>query len=77
MEIVLDATYLGTKESAHEYLKEMFEFPEYYGCNLDALNDCLGEIANLKIYLENTDTAGEYFDRLIPIFEENAEVEFI
>ena len=33
------------KELIHEYLMEKFEFPSYYGKNLDALYDCLTDIA--------------------------------
>lgn len=43
--IELDAAELtGDKEKAHEYLKEVFRFADYYGKNLDALHDCLSEI---------------------------------
>ncbi len=28
----------------HAYLADELDFPDYYGCNLDALNDCLGDI---------------------------------
>jgi len=29
----------------HELLAKELNFPEYYGMNLDALHDCLGDIA--------------------------------
>lgn len=32
------------KEKGHDYLKEVLNFPDYYGKNLDALYDCLTEI---------------------------------
>lgn len=35
---------MTTKENAHEHIKERLRLPEWYGKNLDALNDCLGEI---------------------------------
>ena len=33
------------KQEAHEYLKERLMFADYYGHNLDALYDCLSEVA--------------------------------
>ena len=33
-EIILDARELVEKETAHTYLAELFEFPDYYGRNL-------------------------------------------
>jgi RNAse (barnase) inhibitor barstar len=48
-EFTLDLTKMTSQEKAHAYLKELLHFPEYYGANLDALNDCLGEITTPTI----------------------------
>lgn len=39
--IILDFSETNTYWELHEYLKEIFGLPEYYGHNLDALWDCL------------------------------------
>lgn len=39
--IKLDFNKYNTKEELHLYLKQQCQFPDYYGCNLDALYDCL------------------------------------
>ena len=44
-EIVLDGRKLSERRSAHAWLQKEFAFPEYYGANLDALNDCLSEVS--------------------------------
>ncbi len=44
MEIVLDARRFKGRSRAHAYLKEALRLPDYYGKNLDALYDCLGDI---------------------------------
>ena len=28
----------------HQALKRLLDLPDYYGCNADALNDCLAEL---------------------------------
>lgn len=44
------------KEKSHDYLKEVFDFPDYYGKNLDALYDCLTDIGvEMEIHLVNSD----------------------
>ena len=43
--IELDFSQCYSKEAVHVYLKEKFGFPDYYGNNLDALFDVLGDIA--------------------------------
>lgn len=42
--ITLDFTGIYNRDNLHQYLKEQFEFPEYYGENLDALHDELTSI---------------------------------
>lgn len=39
----LDGKRLSEPETAHPYLKELLELPDYYGMNADALYDCLTE----------------------------------
>lgn len=34
-----------TKKEIHRYIACKLGFPEYYGCNLDALYDCLTDLA--------------------------------
>ena len=43
--ITLEVENISGKEEMHKYLAEKFEFPDYYGGNLDALFECLTDIA--------------------------------
>ena len=61
MKIVLDAGRMTSKEEAHAYLKEILNFPEYYCNNLDALHDCLEEMTDVEIIVENEENAGNYY----------------
>jgi hypothetical protein len=40
-----DATRWSSEDDLHGHLKKELAFPEYYGRNLDALDECLGEMA--------------------------------
>lgn len=42
--LVIDFSSVKTYDELHDLLKEKFGFPEYYGKNLDALWDCIGEV---------------------------------
>lgn len=53
MRIIIDG-YLIEKEG-HKYLKEILDFPEYYGDNLDALYDCLTDIGTYTEIILNND----------------------
>ena len=61
MIIVLDASRMIDKETSHDYLKEVLGLPEYYGKNLDALHDCLEEMTDVEIVVENKENAGNYY----------------
>lgn len=39
--ITLDFTGIKTLWNLHEYFKSVFDLPDYYGHNMDALWDCL------------------------------------
>ena len=41
--IVLDGSKMTDRAALHGELKRKLKLPDYYGGNLDALNDCLGE----------------------------------
>lgn len=47
--VILDFREIIEKEDVsrheiHEYIAGRMDFPDYYGCNLDALYDCLTDI---------------------------------
>lgn len=43
--VYLDFSRCKDRREVHAYLKEQFDFPDYYGHNLDALRDVLEDIA--------------------------------
>lgn len=77
MTVILNARYLGEKEQAHEYLRKTFDFPPYYGNNLDALADCLGEYRDLRVIICNTEAAGEYLERVLRVFRDHTELKIV
>lgn len=69
MEYTLDADKMNDKKTAHEHMKEVFEFPDYYGMNLDALNDCLSAMNIETINIVNSDKGQLYFYSILDVFE--------
>ena len=43
MKLTIHCEHIKTNEGLHELLALLFDFPSYYGKNLDALYDCLSE----------------------------------
>ena len=73
-----DCDYLG---EVHNIIKEQLNLPEWYGCNLDALWDCLTGVmqtpANIEIVFKpekkSTLELSDEIQRIIEVFKEAAD----
>lgn len=75
--IILDGTEMTSRKSLHEYLAGTLSFPDYYGKNLDALNDCLREFCNgCELEIKNADIMkkelGSYAHSVLSVFSDVA-----
>lgn len=52
MEIFIDFTDLGDYEDFYSQLKERLVLPEFFGDNLDALNDAITGFVELPLHIE-------------------------
>lgn len=73
----LNGRRMDTREHAHSYLKKRLRLSPYYGNNLDALADCLGEIGvPTRIFLCNAaslrESLGDYGERMLRVFDDAA-----
>lgn len=73
MKVTLDAAKLVRKGPAHDYLAESFDFPEYYGRNLDALYDCISDISDLQIEIINAEKAFGYYEKVVEVLKDACE----
>ena len=79
--IIIDGQRMTTGEETHRYLERALRLPPYYGHNLDALYDCLGDLGqNVYIILINGDlldsNLGEYAQKLRAVFTDASRVPF-
>lgn len=78
MMIELDGREMRDRATAHEYLKDALNLPDYYGCNLDALYDLLTECGEeqtivLSHKTEMEEQLGHYGVALLDTFQDAAE----
>lgn len=75
--IELDGRRMDTRAQAHAYLQKALALPDYYGKNLDALHDCLGEMSGVAIDLHHAaallNALGQYGRQLIAVFRQQAQ----
>ena len=71
MKYILDISQLNIGK--HEYLKQLFDFPDYYGENLDALYDCLSDIFDYEIVIINIDDVDEFSLDILRVIDDLVE----
>lgn len=74
--VTLELNHIDTVAALHIYLQYMLSLPAYYGRNLDALYDVLGDIAaDTRIIVRAREAHGEvaeYLPRLMRVLEDAA-----
>ncbi|MDP3448882.1 MAG: barstar family protein [Eubacteriales bacterium] len=75
--LVFNAKRMTTRALAHAHLKQRLKLPDWYGSNLDALNDCLSEIGQptriiVRCMPHLEQALGEYGVRLIQVLQKAA-----
>lgn len=70
--ITLDFSGIKSLWQLHEYFKEVFELPDYYGRNMDALWDCLrcSFEEDTTIILKNLHSMPKDMHPIIPTIQE-------
>ncbi|NLI54080.1 MAG: barstar family protein [Clostridiales bacterium] len=76
--LTLNAKRMTTRDEAHAHLSRRLRLPEWYGRNLDALNDCLGEIGapthlTVRYAPALEESLGEYGAKLLGVLRCAAE----
>ena len=74
--VELNGKRMTSEAAAQEYLFDMFDFPVYYGDDLDALYDALADIieeTHVSIINREAMENSSYGSRLMWVFEDAAE----
>lgn len=76
-QITLSCMGLETKDALHSALAEALDFPDWYGCNLDALCDCLTDLDDpVHLHLIDWDTLPHWRDGFAAVFADAASPRF-
>ena len=74
---VLNGKDMTSREAAYEVIARTMRFPAWFGNNLDALADCLGELRRDSVVLFRNagalaDGLGDYGEKLLACFRDCA-----
>ena len=74
--IILDANQMEDRDALHAALRQALDLPDYYGGNLDALNDCLGEkperaLIVIRRFPDFAENLGPYGLKTLQVLTEN------
>lgn len=61
--VQISAADWDSPKKAHEALAKALDFPAYYGQNLDALHDCLTDLGDTELVIEDCAFAGENMEK--------------
>ena len=75
--IVLDIARMHSVPALHKYLRSELSLPVYYGANLDALHDCLTELAEptqliVPAAIADNENLGWYGEQLLQVLQDAA-----
>ncbi len=76
MTIHLNENKFMTPADVHAYLKFILGFPEYYGGNLAALSDCLGDVntpVKIVVIRSSKPKANYWFDKICNVLQRGAD----
>ena len=76
--IELDLKKMNSVPNLHQHLFKVLDLPKYYGCYLDALHDCLTEIAEkleivVPAQVSEEKYLGAYGEGLLQVLQDSAE----
>ena len=69
--VTLDIDILN--DYKHDYLQMVFGFPYYYGKNLDALYDCLGDLDETEVHILHVEDLDDFSFKVLGILNEVSE----
>ena len=70
MNVTIACGGIATKQELHECIAEALHFPDWYGCNLDALMDCLTDLDETTVVLIGRERVGFDADGFWETFED-------